>query len=185
MFNYNVCGHALPTADSALDLGVLRCTNLSYDEHCINLIKRANRTCAYILRNFVSRNATFMSRLFVAYVRPILEYACPVWSPQTVNLINRVESVQRWFTKRIRSISNLSYTERLTYLGLQRLESRRLYLDLLFLFKLKCNLLHLNINDFSLHVSRLHIHRFISVASSSRSYCSFFLFYVLHDYGMF
>ena len=161
-------------ADSASDLGILRTTNLSYDQHCANLIRRANSTCAYILRTFASRNSTFLTRIFVAYVRPILEYACQLWSPCTIDFINRIEHVQRLFTKRIRSIASLSYNERLNYLGLSRLETRRLYLDLLFLYKLKHNSVHLSLSDFCVNESRLHANRLISLVSHSRSTFHFY-----------
>ena len=38
--------------------------------------------------------------------------------PSTVNLINRVEQVQRLFTKHIPSVANLPNNERLNKLGL-------------------------------------------------------------------
>ena len=120
-FVHTVSGQSLPTANSALDLGVKSSTNLCYDEHCNNLIRRVNSTSAFILRTFTSRNVSFMSRTFVAYVRPILEYACQVWSPFTIDLINRAERVQRLFTKCNRSIAYLTYNECLTRLGSQRL----------------------------------------------------------------
>ena len=65
-FEYALCDHVLSSADSANDLGIIRATNLIYDEHCTNIIRRANSMCAFILRNFASRNASFMSRIFVA-----------------------------------------------------------------------------------------------------------------------
>ena len=97
-FVYNIGGHVLQSADSVNDLGVLRSANFNYNDHCINVISRANRTCAYILRVFVTRSVPFMSLMFVAYVRPMLEYACQLWSPNTVELINRLERVQRLFS---------------------------------------------------------------------------------------
>ena len=42
------------------------------------------------------------------YVRPLLEYASPVWSPSQINLINTLEAVQRKFTKSIPGLSQLS-----------------------------------------------------------------------------
>ena len=74
-FEYTLCDHVLSSADSANDLCVIRATNLLYDEHRTNIICRANSMCAFILRNFASHNASFMSRIFVAYIRPLLEYA--------------------------------------------------------------------------------------------------------------
>jgi len=60
------------------------------------------------------------------YVRPIVEYCSPVWSPTAVGQINKIELVQRWSTKRIKSLSNPTYDERLIKLGNDRLELRHL-----------------------------------------------------------
>ena len=122
-FVYNVSNHILSSSESVQDLGVTRSIKLTYEEHRVNIIRRANCTCFHILRTFASRNSSFMVMVFIACVRPILEYASQVWSPSTGNLINRVEGMQRLFTKRIRSVANLPYNERLKKLGLQRLES--------------------------------------------------------------
>ena len=73
-----------------------------------------------------------MVKVFIAYVRLILEYVSQVWSLSTIDLINRIQCVQRLFTKRIRSAANLLYNKRLSKLGLQRLEIRRMYLNVLF-----------------------------------------------------
>jgi len=58
------------------------------------------------------------------YVRPLLEYATPVWSPYTITNITKIESVgqQRSFTKRLPGISNLPYTKRLEFIGIDSVE---------------------------------------------------------------
>ena len=63
-----------------------------------------------------------LTRAFVTYVRPILEYSSAVWSPSLITLINKIESVQRNFTKRLPGLQNLNYGER----KLKSLEHRRL-----------------------------------------------------------
>ena len=134
-FNYNKCAllqygqnnplftyisgiHIISAVQSVTDLGFLRTLYLSYKEHSNNLISRTNHLSAYILRSFICRNPKFLSRLFVANIRPLLDYASPIWSRNSVELINRLEGVQRMYTKRIPSIAHLSYNDRLTYLGL-------------------------------------------------------------------
>jgi len=79
---------------------------------------------------------------FKLYVRPILEYSSPVWSPHNLQLIIRLKSVQRAFTKRLRGYEGLSYKERLNKAGLQSLELRRKRTDLIVCY----NILH-NIVD--------------------------------------
>ena len=97
----------------------------------------------------------------------MFDYASPIWSPNSVELINRLDGVQRMYTKRISSIAHLSYNDRLTYLGLLRLKARRLCSDLLFLSNLKFGLTHLTLADFSNNTSRLRTNRFISPIYSS------------------
>jgi len=64
------------------------------------------------------------------YVRPILEYCSPVWSPLTSCLINRIEKVQRIFTKRIAGLWSLCYDDRFAVLKLRSLEYCRMFNDL-------------------------------------------------------
>ena len=57
----------------------------------------------------ITRKPVYLVRAYIAYVRPVLEYATQVWSPHHVSLINLLETVQRGFTKRIPGFWNLSY----------------------------------------------------------------------------
>jgi hypothetical protein len=58
-----------------------------------------------------------------------------VWNPQVKYLIDLIEGVQRSFSKRIPSLSALTYAERLAMLNLESLELRRLHFDLIFYYK--------------------------------------------------
>ena len=60
----------------------------------------------------------------------MLEYCSLVWSPFFASSINKLESVQRCFTKTLTGLRSLSCDERLTVLGLERLELRRSYANL-------------------------------------------------------
>ena len=89
-----------------------------------------------------------LTEAFVTYVRPLVEYCSTLWNPYQINLINKLESVQRSFTKRLAGLSNLSYDERCRHLGLERLELRRLHSDLIYCFKIINGLTCLSSNDF-------------------------------------
>jgi hypothetical protein len=69
------------------------------------------------------------------YVRPLLEYACCVWSLVYANAIQQIESVQRRFTKRLPAISSFTYAQRLAELNMDSLEFRRLHYDLILTYK--------------------------------------------------
>ena len=57
-----------------------------------------------------------------------------MWPPHAViRDINKLESGQRWFTKRIKGMSGMQCSERLACLNLESLQIRRLKCDLLLL----------------------------------------------------
>ena len=88
-----------------------------------------------VMKIFSTRDAKFLSKVSCAYIRPIVEYASPVWSSQDAESRVQLENVQRRYTKRIAGMRNLAYEERLTALRLQSLQHRRLLNDLLLAFK--------------------------------------------------
>ena len=77
----------------------------------------------------------------IATVRPLLEYCTPVWSPHTVGLIRKIESVQKKFTKKLCGFAKLDYVSRIDMLNLELLHVRRLKQDLLWCY----NILHGNV----------------------------------------
>jgi len=78
----------------------------------------------------------------------MLEYNSVIWSPHLIQDITKIEKVQRRFTKRLRSLKHLSYSDRLIKLGLPSLELRRLHLDLVYCYKMVFGLVKLNFSDF-------------------------------------
>ena len=111
--------------------------------HINNVVSRACSRVGVLFKGFSSRSPVLLAKAFVTYVRPILEYASNVWNPYLLKHINAIENVQRRFTKRVSSISNLPYPERLAILGLEPLELRRLKSDLVFYYKIFNNMVHL------------------------------------------
>ena len=95
------------------------------------------------LKGFASRNAQLLRLAFITFVRPLLEYASNVWSPHLLKHINAIEKIQKRFTKRIPSLSHLTYPERLAAINLEPLELRRLKMDLVLYFKCLNNLVAL------------------------------------------
>ena len=79
-----------------------------------------------LFRSFVSQNVSILTRAFLTYVRPILEYCTSIWSPHQSYLIDKIERVQRYFTRRVLFRTKLSYIERLQILNLELLEARRI-----------------------------------------------------------
>ena len=89
-----------------------------------------------ITLSFYSRDPQILKRAFcVCVIKPLLKFSSQIWSPHYKYLIDKVESVQRYVTKRLSGLSQLSYRDRLVKLDLQTLERRRLVDDLVFVTK--------------------------------------------------
>ena len=103
---------------------------MNFNCHISAIGHKAHVRASLILRSFVTRDPVVLTKAFVTYVRPILEYCTSVWSPHTVSNINKIESCKHWFTNRIKGLSDKRYPERLASLGLETLQARRLKCDL-------------------------------------------------------
>ena len=93
-----------------------------------------------IFRAFSTRNVIYLLRGYKAYdiVLPLVCYCLLVWSPNNLDDILALESVQRLYTRRLPGFESLSYNDRLQKLHLPPLELRRLRSDLLLCY----NILH-------------------------------------------
>ena len=96
---------------------------------------------------FVSGDTHLLVRAFIVCVRPLLEYNSVIWSPSLIKDIDLIEQVQRRFTKRLRCLDGVAYTERLKRPNLPSLELRWLHLDLVFCYKIVFGIVHINSDD--------------------------------------
>ena len=126
------------------DLGVQFCSNLTFASHIDKIVAKAHARASLIHKCFLSKDATTLTKAFINYVRPILEYASVIWSPYHVGEIAKLESVQRRFTKRLVGLRYLTYSDRIKFLKLDSLEERRLRFDLMFTYKILFGLVNVN-----------------------------------------
>jgi len=76
-------------------------SSLKFNSHFDNIVAKAHLRASLIYKCFVSKHSALLTRAFKVYVRPIVEYASCVWSPHYGYAIDKVESVQRRFKKRL------------------------------------------------------------------------------------
>ena len=145
--DYCIKGKTLECSVSIRDLGVVTDRKLSYDIHIDNIIHQAYSRVGILFKSFVSRNSVILRQAYITYIRPVLEYACNVWSPYKVKHINGIEKIQRYFTRRISGLQDLNYAERLARLNLETLEIRRLRSDLVLYYKILNNLTVFSFDD--------------------------------------
>ena len=66
-----------------------------------------------------------MKKILTCMIRPRLEYAAVVWSPNAKTDIRKLERIQRVATKMVPELSELTYEDRLREMGLPTLQDRR------------------------------------------------------------
>ena len=82
-------------------------------------------------------------------VRPILDYATPVWSPHNVGLTNTVERIQRQALRWISRLKKLdSVTDCMLKNDVLSLHDRRDELDIVFLRRVEAGLYNIQLNTY-------------------------------------
>ena len=146
--SYHIGANNLPVITSCTDLGVSYNDRLSFSPHLSKIVVKASHRAKLILKCFTSRDPQLLMRAFCTFVRPLLEFSSVIWSPYTIADINRIESVQRSFTRAINNLRFSSYRERLINLHLDSLQCRRIKADLIFCYKLLHNHVDVNPDEF-------------------------------------
>ena len=86
--SYNISNVDLPNVRVVKDLGITIDSRLDYSDHINAIVTKAHQRACLILRCLKSKEPSLLFRAFSTYVRPLLEYDSPVWSPGYAHLIN-------------------------------------------------------------------------------------------------
>ena len=88
--------------------------------------------------------------MFKTFIRPKLEFASSVWNPTEIGLIKNIEKVQRRYSKKLYSDNDKrGYVKRCVELEIRPLIVRRLFGDLVIIYKLIHGLfLHIDSSSF-------------------------------------
>ena len=147
-FEYRIGGSLISNDAVCKDLGVYVSSDLSFSYHCAKIARNAHFRRRQFTQAFACRDLAFQVFLFCTYIRPIVESNSVVWSPHKLADINKIEDVQRKFSKFLPGLFNISYLERLVILGIDSLEARRVKADLVFLYKMVYGLVRLDVGNF-------------------------------------
>ena len=144
--NYNMDETKLKDVLVEKDLGVIFDNCLSFEEHIYSKVNKANGLVGMLRRSFEYLDKEMFRQLFIAIVRPHLEYGAPIWNPHTKKMINVIENVQRRASRMIPGLGKLSYKDRLKAIKLPTLQYRRYRGDMIETYKLTHGLYEENIS---------------------------------------
>ena len=141
-FEYKINGVTLQKVNEIKDLGVILDQKLQLTAHVNHVVKKSAQMLGFVRRTTKEfRSIRLKIILYNALVRSNLEYACVVWSPSYAVHSQRIEKIQRSFTKHLAFLaSGIShrqpYHQRLSFFKMLSLKNRRLIQDISFLHKI-------------------------------------------------
>ena len=143
-YSYNLNGSDLARVSHIKDLRVVISSDLSFNKHVHYVVPKAYKLLGFIKRNMSQdfKHKT-LRKLYVALVRPHVDYATIIWNPNGSHIgnTNSIENIQRRFIKMMCFKSKLEY-HRDDYITLcnnnhiTTLEVRRQIQDVLFLYRI-------------------------------------------------
>ena len=113
------------------DLGVVFDSELTFQYHICEKVRKANCTIGLTRRSFSYLDCKMFLKMYTSFVRPHLEYAQAVWAPFLRKHIIMIENVQIRATKLVDGLGKLKYKDRLTRLNLPTLAFRRIRGDMI------------------------------------------------------
>jgi len=142
--SYEINDEEIKRCSVVNDLGVHIDEKLNMNEHINIMATKARRTLGFVKRLSKQINSPYTTKnLYIALVRPILEYCSTVWTPFTKYQIDNIESVQKQFL--LFALRHLGwndpfilppYLSRLQLLNMESLEKRRMVNSAVFMYKL-------------------------------------------------
>ena len=79
--SYSLGGVLLNRGFDICDLGIHITSDFKPSVYCSSIAAKAFQRCSLLLKGLQTLNISTLCRVFISYVRPILEYNTPVWNP--------------------------------------------------------------------------------------------------------
>ena len=125
--NYSLHDQHLQTVKQAKYLGATISSDLSWNQHVDNTVKKATNSLNFLRRNIRDCPPRVKEQCYKTLVRPTMEYASCVWDPYTNTNIRKLEMVQRRAARFVKGDYDRtsSVTAMLDELGWDTLQERR------------------------------------------------------------
>ena len=184
---YLMANNILSTANSIKDLGITFQGNLKFDEHISSITSTANSRLGIIKNTFHYIDLAGFKILYIAFVRPLLEYGTPVWIPFLRKHEIAIEKIQRRATKMISAIKDMSYSERMHKLSLPTLYYRRRRSDMIQVFRIIKKFDHIDSDSFfklNCGITRKnHIYKLLKPRSTTSQKLHSFSHRIINDWN--
>jgi hypothetical protein len=133
---YLMSGNIVSAGPSMKDLGVIFQDNIHFDQHISKVTSLASSRLGIIKNTFQVIDREGFLILYKSYVRPLLEFAMPVWCPYLRKHDKEIEQIQRRATRMVKGFDSKPYPDRLRALQLPTLLYRRRRNDMIQVFRI-------------------------------------------------
>ena len=145
-FTYTISNQPISRVNSHPYLGVTIDAKLSWSKHIRSTASKSAKTLGLLKRTLYPAKPKVKEAACNMLVRPKLEYGSIARSPHTQHNIDTLERINRSATRFVvHDHRRTSVTHMQSKLGWQKLETRRLQHQLIFLYKIKYNLLNISL----------------------------------------
>ena len=106
------------------DLGVIMNDKATWKDHIDKVCSQVNQKAGWVLRTFKCRTTYFMKQMWKSLVQGHIDYCSQLWQPLQSGDLQRIENLQKVYTKRIPQVRELNYWERLKELKMNSQQRR-------------------------------------------------------------
>ncbi|XP_032223431.2 uncharacterized protein LOC116604739 [Nematostella vectensis] len=145
LFNYSLDSQLLNSTDEHDYLGIRVAHDLRWSRHCCKVSLKANKTLGLLRRTLKPCSQSVKERAYFSMIRPVMEYASPVWNPFTDRDINKLEQVQKNAARFVTGTYDprASSSDLVKSLNWDSLEVRRQLAQLCLFYKIRNNLVNI------------------------------------------
>ena len=119
-------GQALERVFEYKYLRVTLSYNLSWSPHVEKIVAKTQRLTGMLYRQLYQWSyPETLLKIYLSVIRPHLEYATPVWSPNLIKDVNKLEHVQRFVLRVCTKEWSTSYKDLLEKCHVPELSTRR------------------------------------------------------------
>ena len=106
------------------DLGIIMSSDCSFSSHVEAVCGKVRKKSGWIMRTFFSRKTHIMKFLWKTLVQGYIDYCSQLYFPTKAADMEKIENLQRIYTRNIPEVRNLNYWQRLAHLKIYSQERR-------------------------------------------------------------
>ena len=106
------------------DLGIMMNDQATWKDHIDKVCSQVNQKAGWVLRTFRCRTTSFLKQMWKSLIQGHIDYCSQLWQPLQSGDLQRIENLQKTYTKKIPQVRDINYWERLKVLKINSQQRR-------------------------------------------------------------